>query len=602
MFRASVIQQTNLFIAPESTANVSELKPKEQECFSLLQKCKSMDEFKQAHARTIKLGLERDARAAHELITACALSAWGSMDYARLIFDQINDPLPFDFNTMMRGYIDDSDPITALLLYKEMQERGAKPDAFTYPPLLRGCALLSALREGTQIHGHVFKFGFESDLFTQNSLINMYGKRGQIEHSSKVFDQMRHRSVASWSALIAAYARLGFWDECLGLFGTMSSEGWRADESTLVNVLCSCGHLGALDLGRSTHGFLMKTIYGHNVIAETSLIDMYIKCGRLTKGLSLFESMPKKNIVTYSVMISGLAMHGEGRMALQLFSDMITEGIKPDNVVYVGVLSACSHAGLIDEGLQCFDRLRFEHRITPTIQHYGCMVDLLGRAGMLDQAHELIRSMPMEPNDVVWRCLLSACKVHNNLELAESTSRHLFQLDPHNGGDYVLLSNIYARSLRWDAVAKIWTDMVRRGAVQTPGFSMVEVRRKLHRFVSQDMSHPKSYEVYEMLHQIGWQLRFEGYCPDTSQVLFDVDEEEKKRLLYGHSQKLAIAFALISTSQGSPIRVVKNLRMCNDCHDVTKMISKIFKREISVRDRNRFHHFRDGRCSCGDYW
>ncbi|XP_077234914.1 tetratricopeptide repeat (TPR)-like superfamily protein [Tasmannia lanceolata] len=602
MIRASVLHQPHLYLTPENPTQSSKLRVREQECSSLLQKCNSMDEFKQTHGRILKFGLGFDACTASNLIAACALSIWGSMDYASSILHKIDDPTQFTFNTMIRGYVKDSEPEAALFMYKAMQERDVKPDNFTYPSLLKGCAHMSALREGMQIHGHAFKFGLESDLYVQNSLINMYGKCGEIKHSCRVFEQMVQRSVASWSALIASHNSLGLWEECLDLFGKMSSEGWRADESTLVSLLSSCTHLGALDFGRCTHGYLIRNMRGPNVIVQTSLIDMYAKCGCLEKGLSIFENMPKKNLLSYSAMITGLAMHGEGRKALRVFSDMLGKGLKPDDIVYVGVLSACSHAGLVDEGLQCFNRMRFEHRMVPTVQHYGCLVDLMGRAGKLDEAYELIRNMPTEPNEVVWRCLLGACKVHHNLELGEEASRNLFQLDPNNVGDYMLLSNIYAKALRWDDVAKARINMVQRVSSQMPGFSTVEVKRKVHKFVSQDKSHPHSNQVYEMLHQMGWQLRFEGYTPDTTQVLFNVDEEEKRRLLGSHSQKLAIAFALIQTSQGLKIRIVKNLRMCNDCHTFTCLISMIFKRTITVRDRNRFHHFKEGRCSCGDYW
>eukprot|EP00262_Sarcandra_glabra_P020245 TRINITY_DN7972_c0_g2_i1.p1 TRINITY_DN7972_c0_g2~~TRINITY_DN7972_c0_g2_i1.p1 ORF type:complete len:600 (-),score=62.31 TRINITY_DN7972_c0_g2_i1:36-1835(-) len=598
MIRASVFHQTRL-ITHEKAARSFELKPIEEECSLLLHKCNSIHEFKKIHARILKFGFDRHAS---DLVAACALSVWGSMDYALSIFNQIDYPSTFTFNIMIKGYVNDGNPEAAVLLYKGMQERDVKPDNFTYPFVLKSCTYLSALREGIQIHGHVFKFGFDSDVFVQNSLINMYGKCGEIDLSWRVFELMDQRGVASWSALIAAHNRLGLWGECLWLFCGMGIEGWRADESTLASVLSSCTHLGALDPGRCTHCYMLRNISGLNVIIETSLIDMYVKCGNIESGLSVFERMTTKNILSYSVMISGLAMHGRGKEALRVFSDMLKERLKPDNVVYVGVLSACSHAGLVDEGLQCFDRMRFEHQIMATIQHYGCMVDLMGRAGMLDEAYGLIKSMPMEPNDAVWRCLLSACKLHRNLKLGEVACRNLFQLARDNPGDYVLLSNIYAQALRWEDAAKIRTDMVENCLLQMPGFSMVEVNRKVHKFVSQDKSHTQSDAVYDMLHQIGWQLKFEGYTPDTSQVLFDVEEEEKQRLLHGHSQKLAIAFALINTKERSAIRIIRNLRMCNDCHTCTRMISKIFEREIIVRDRNRFHHFKEGMCSCGDYW
>ncbi|KAL0312423.1 UNVERIFIED_CONTAM: Pentatricopeptide repeat-containing protein [Sesamum radiatum] len=383
----------------------------------------------------------------------------------------------------------------------------------------------------------------------------------------------------------------------------MNCEGcWRAEESTLVSVVSACAHLGALYLGRSTHGYLLRNLSGFNVAVQTSLIDMYIRCGSLDKGMSLFQRMARKNRKSYTVVVSGLANHGRGEEALHVFEQMLGEGLEPDDVVYVGVLSACSHAGLVKKGMRCFDRMRFEHCIEPTIQHYGCMVDLMGRAGMIDEAFELIKSMPMGPNDVIWRSLLSSCKVHQNVELGEIAAEHLFQLKTQNAGDYLMLSNIYAEAGRWQDVSTTRVKMACMGLGQVPGSSSVEVKRKVHKFLSNDKSHPQCYEIYEMLHQMEWQLKFEGYSPDTSQVLLDVDEEEKKQRLSSHSQKLAIAFSLIHASQGSPIRIARNVRMCSDCHTYSKLISVIYEREIIVRDRNVFHHFRDGTCSCKDYW
>ncbi|CAK7356050.1 unnamed protein product [Dovyalis caffra] len=562
-----------------------------------------MEEFKQAHAQVLKCGFFWNSFCASNLVATCALSDWGSMDYARSIFRQIDQPGTFEFNTMIRGYVNVMNLQNALFLYCEMLERGIESDNFTSPALLKACARLRSIEEGMQIHGHIFKLGLEGDLFVQNSLINMYGKCGKIELSCSVFEQMDRRDVASWSAIVAAHASSGMWSDCLSVFGEMSREGsCRPEESILVSVLSACTHLGALDLGRCTHVSLLRNIREMNVTVQTSLIDMYVKCGLIEKGLSLFQRMVKKNQLSYSVMITGLAMHGRGREALQVFSDMLEEGLEPDDVVCLGVLSACTHAGLVDEGQRCFNRMKLEHGIEPTIQHYGCMVDLMGRAGMLNEALELIRSMPIQPNDVVWRSLLSACRVHQNLKIGEIAAKSLGELNSSNPGDYVLLSNMYARAQRWEDVAKIRTEMIRKGLTQTPGFSLVEVERKIYKFVSQDMSHPQCEGTYEMIHQMEWQLKFEGYSPDTSQVLFDVDEEEKRQRLKAHSQKLAMAFALIHTSQGTPIRIARNLRMCNDCHTYTKLISIIYQREITVRDRNRFHHFKDGRCSCENYW
>ncbi|KAK8983239.1 hypothetical protein V6N11_057988 [Hibiscus sabdariffa] len=586
MAGTSVLQRTNFFSPPADPPQSSDLnlRLKEQHCLSLLKSCKNLEEFKQAHAQIVKWGFFWNSFSASNLVAACALSDWGSMDYACSIFRQIDDPGTFEFNTMIRAYVKDMNFGEALAFYCEMLERGAEPDNFTYPALFKACAWLKAKEEGMQIHGHAFKLGFENDVYVQNSLINMYGKCGQIEHASAVFEQMDEKSVASWSAIIAAYAGLGMWSECLMVFGNMSGEGcWRPEESTLVTLLSACTHLSALDLGKCTHGALLRNISELNVIVQTSLIDMYVKCGCLEKGLSLFHRMAERNQMSYTVMISGLAMHGHGEEALRIYSMMLEEGLEPDDVVYVGVLSACSHAGLVNEGFECFARMESEHRIEPTVQHYGCMVDLMGKAGMINEALEFINSMPIKPNDVVWRSLLGACRVRCNLEIGEIAAKHLFQLNSQNPGDYVILSNMYAQAEKWSEVAKIRMEMARKGLNQVPGFSLVEVGGIIHKFVSQDTSHPRCKSIYDMIHQMEWQLKFEGYTPDTSQVLLDVNEEEKIQRSKGHSQKLAIAFALIHTSKGTPIRIATNLRMCNDCHTYTKLISIIYEREITVR-------------------
>ncbi|GMQ04150.1 hypothetical protein CsSME_00049671 [Camellia sinensis var. sinensis] len=599
------VHQTHFLIPQEDhpQSPESNFRLREQECVSLIKKCKNLEEFKQAHAQILKFGMFWSSFCASNLVATCALSDWGSMDYASSIFQQIDEPGSFAFNHMIRGHVKDMNLEEALLMYDEMLELGVEPDNFTYPTLLKACADLPALEEGMQIHGHSFKLGFEDDVFVQNSLINMYGKCGEIGLSCAVFEKMEQRTVASWSALIAAHANLGLWCECLEIFGEMSREGcWRVEESVLVNVLSACTHLGALDLGRCTQGSLIRNMSGLNVILETTLIDMLAKCGSLDKGLFLFQRMAKKNKMSYSVMISGLAMHGHGREALKVFSEMLEQRLEPDDVVYVGVLIACSHAGLVEEGLQCFERMKSEHGIVPTVQHYGCIVDLLGRAGKLNEAYEFIKNMPMEPNDILWRTLLSACKVHQNVEMGKIAARELFSLNLNNASDYVVMSNMYAQAQMWHEVAKIRKEMVSKGLTQIPGFSLVEVKRTVYKFVSQDKSYPQCQGIYEMIHQMEWQLRFEGYSPDTSQVLLGVDEEERRQRLSSHSQKLAIAFSLIHTSQGSRVRIVKNIRMCSDCHTYTKFISTVYEREIIVRDRNRFHRFKDGSCSCRDYW
>ncbi|CAI9089966.1 OLC1v1024624C1 [Oldenlandia corymbosa var. corymbosa] len=601
-----VLYQNHFMLPQEDSPKSPEIdfRLKEQECISLMKGCNSLEEFKQVHAQIIKLGLIWSSFCASNLVATCALSDWGSMDYACSIFSDIDDPGTFDFNTIMRGCIQELSLEEALFLYIEMLERGVEPDNFTYPALLKACALLTAIEEGMQVHGHVFKLGLQDDLYVQNSLINMYGKCRKIRSSCLIFEQMDQKSIGSWSALISAHANLGMWSECLKLFRDMNSEGfWRAEESVMVSVLSACSHLGALDFGRSVHCNLLRNLSGLNVIVQTSLIDMYVRCGCIEKGLYLFDRMEGKNQMSYSVMISGLALHGRGDEALKVFSKMLDEQLEPDDVVYVGVLSACSRSGLVQEGLEFFERMRLEHQIEPTLEHYGCMVDLMGKAGMLSAAFDLIKSMPMKPNDVVWRSLLSACKVHSNVELAEVAAKNLFQQNCQTASDYLTLSNLYAKAQKWQDAACARAELAdNEGLNQEPGYCSVEVQRKVYKFLSQDKFYTKCEGVREMLREMEWQLKFEGYSADTSQVLLDVDEEEKRKILGCHSQKLSIAFALIHTSQHSPIRIVRNVKMCSDCHTYTKFISTIYEREITVRDRNRFHHFKNGTCSCKDYW
>lgn len=584
---------------------VNSFRAKEQECLYLLKRCNNIEEFKQVHAKFIKLSLFSSSPfSASSVLATCAHSGWeNSMNYAASIFRGIDDPCTFDYNTMIRGYVNETSFEEALCVYSEMVEEGVEPDNFTYPFVLKACTRLKSVREGKQIHGHVFKLGFEADVFVQNSLINMYGRCGEMTLSSAVFERMESKTAASWSSMVSARAGVGMWSDCLMLFREMCREtGLKAEESGMVSALSACANTGALDLGMSIHAYLLRNINELNIAVKTSLVDMYAKCGCLDKALRIFKKMESRNSLTYSAMISGLALHGEGEAALRMFSEMIEQGIESDHVVYVSVLNACSHSGLIKEGRRVFEDMLKEGKVEPTAEHYGCLVDLLGRAGLLEEALETIQNMAVEQNDVVWRSFLSSCRVHENVELGKVAARELIKLSSHNPGDYLVISNMYAQAQMWEDVARVRTEMANKGLKQTPGFSIVEVKGKTHRFVSQDRFHPQCKKIYKMLHQMEWQLKFEGYTPDVTQVLLNVDEEEKRERLKGHSLKVALAFALLYTPPGSIIRIARNLRMCSDCHTYTKKISMIYEREIVVRDRNRFHLFKGGTCSCKDYW
>nr|GME02137.1 putative pentatricopeptide repeat-containing protein At3g08820 [Ipomoea batatas] len=316
----------------------------------------------------------------------------------------------------------------------------------------------------------------------------------------------------------------------------------------------------------------------------------------------VFKEMKVKDRVVWNSVMSGLAMHGHVRSAFACFGQLEKHGINPDGNTFMALLCACTHAGLVNDGRQYFDSMTRLYFLNLDIQHYGCMVDLLGRAGRLEEAHSLIKGMAMEPNAIIWGALLGGCRLHRDTKLAEHVLKQLIELEPWNSGNYVLLSNIYSADHKWDDSEKIRSAMNERKIQKIPAYSWIEVDGKVHEFLVGDKYHPMSDKIHAKLSELNKKLREAGYVPKTEYVLFDIEEEEKEHFVGCHSEKLAVAFGLISTKPNDVIRVIKNLRICGDCHTAIKLISKIMCREIIVRDTNRFHCFIDGSCSCRDYW
>ncbi|KHN47346.1 Pentatricopeptide repeat-containing protein [Glycine soja] len=413
---------------------------------------------------------------------------------------------------------------------------------------------------------------------------------------------MKERDLVAWNSMINGFALNGRPNEALTLFREMSVEGVEPDGFTVVSLLSASAELGALELGRRVHVYLLKVGLSKNSHVTNSLLDLYAKCGAIREAQRVFSEMSERNAVSWTSLIVGLAVNGFGEEALELFKEMEGQGLVPSEITFVGVLYACSHCGMLDEGFEYFRRMKEECGIIPRIEHYGCMVDLLSRAGLVKQAYEYIQNMPVQPNAVIWRTLLGACTIHGHLGLGEIARSHLLNLEPKHSGDYVLLSNLYASERRWSDVQVIRRSMLKDGVKKTPGYSLVELGNRVYEFTMGDRSHPQSQDVYALLEKITELLKLEGYVPHTANVLADIEEEEKEQALSYHSEKVAIAFMLLNTPPGTPIRVMKNLRVCADCHMAIKLIAKIYDREIVIRDRSRFHHFRGGSCSCKDYW
>nr|GLL39389.1 pentatricopeptide repeat-containing protein At5g66520-like [Ipomoea trifida] len=472
------------------------------------------------------------------------------------------------------------------------------PNNFTFPPLIRCCCIANAIGEGKQVHGHVIKFGFGSDGFSQNNLIHMYVNFNCLEEARRVFDRLPEKNSVCWNAMIASYVKNDCFYEAFALFQRMRAKGVTIDKFVAASILSACTGLGALKQGEWIHDYIKKSdIYVDPKLA-TTIIDMYCKCGCLDKAFDFFNGLPVKGISSWNCMIGGFAMHGKGEAAIKLLKEMEREKVVPDYITFVNVLSACSHSGLIEEGKYYFNYMTKTYGIEAGMEHYGCLVDMLGRAGLLEEARVVIEEMPISPDVGVLGALLGACRIHNNLDLGEDIGKKVIELEPHNSGRYVLLANLYANAGRWEDVAKVRKLMNDRGVKKPPGYSMVELGGVVDEFIAGGRSHPLAREIYGKVHEMLDRIRREGYEAETHEM----SEEGRENPVYYHSEKLAIGYGLLKTEAGETIRITKNLRVCRDCHQASKLISKVYNREIIVRDRNRFHHFKGGECSCNDYW
>ncbi|GLT51652.1 hypothetical protein SLA2020_250470 [Shorea laevis] len=620
--------------------------------FPQITRCKTMRDIQQVHAHFIKTGQIHDTLAAAEILRFCSLSTLRDVGYARKVFHQMREPNCFSWNTIIRSLAesDGDEPMEALLLFCEMLcDGGVIPNRFTFPSVLKACARTCSLEAGKQVHGMILKFGFGSDEFVASNLVRMYvmfgameiaqfllnkitveygsdskllrDKRrqegtivlwnvvidgyvrlGDLRAARELFDKMPQRSVVSWNVMISGYAQNGYFKEAMEMFRLMQMEEVCPNYVTLVSVLPAISGLGALELGKWVHLYAERNGIEIDDVLGSALIDMYSKSGSIEKALQVFGVIPKPNAITWNAIIGGLAMHGCVKDALDFFSRMEQASITPSDVVYIVILSACSHAGLVEGGHWFFNHMANVHGFEPRIEHYGCMVDLLGRAGLLEEAEELILNMPIKPDDVIWKALLGACKIHGNVEMGNRIAKILMDMAPRDSGAYVALSNMYASLGDWEAVAKLRLKMKEMDIRKDPGCSWIELDGVIHEFLVEDDSHPRAKEIHLMLKEISEQLRLEGYKPKTTEVLLNMDDEDKESALCYHSEKIAIAFGLISTTPEAPLKVVKNLRICGDCHSSMKIISKVYERKIIVRDRRRFHHFEHGSCSCMDYW
>jgi pentatricopeptide repeat protein len=487
----------------------------------------------------LKLGFDSDIYVHNAVIHM--LVSRGELEVARKVFDEgcVRDLV--SWNSLINGYVRSGLACEALRLYRELEVERVEPDEITMIGVISSCAQLENLNLGREFHRYIEENGLNLTVPLSNVLMDMYMKCGNLEEAQAMFDSMAKRTIVSWTTMIVGYAKLGFlgiarelfyqmpekdvvpWNaiiggyvqakrskEALSLFHEMQASNTNPDEVTMVNCLSACSQLGALDVGIWIHRYIEKHNLFLNVALGTALVDMYAKCGNITKALQVFQEVPQRNSMTWTAVICGLALHGTAHDALSYFSEMIDIGLVPDEITFLGVLSACCHGGLVEEGRKYFAQMSSKFNISPKLKHYSCMVDLLGRAGLLEEAEELINSMPMEADAVVWGALFFACRTHGNVMMGEMAALKLLELDPNDSGIYVLLANMYGEANMWEEARNVRKMMMERGVEKTPGCSSIEVNGIVNEFIVRDNSHPECRQIYECLVQLTRQSELVG--------------------------------------------------------------------------------------------
>lgn len=523
-------------------------------------------------------------------------------------------------------------PKVALQAFWDMILSGVKPNAMTLSSVIPSCTRLKYLNSGRQIHGLALKSGMGENQYVSSALVDMYSSCSSIKDAELVFIDMPQPDIVSWNVIISAYFLNGETEKALGTFQHMRNRGVKLDsvswnsvisgcadngkakealeflremqlqrckpnQITVTSALAACTVLEAWRGGDEIHAFITRHYFMEEMEVSTALILLYAKSGDLETSTQIFNRMPYRDTIAWNTIIIANSMHGRGDKAISFFNEMVSSGVKPNSVTFTGVLSGCSHSKMVDEGLSIFHSI-----VEPDEEHYSCMVDVLSRGGCLVEAYDFIQKMPTEPSAAAWGALLGGCRVYKNVELGKIAAKRLFEIERDNPGNYVLLFNILVTAKLWEEASEVRRLMRDRGIRKLPGCSWIRVNNRVHTFVVGDKNSDRSRELYKFLDEVRAKMKLEGFYPKTEFVLQDLDGEEEEDSLCNHSEKLAVAFGILNLRGESCIRVYKNLRICGDCHNTIKFMAKSIGIQIIVRDSLRFHHFREGLCSCRDFW
>ncbi|XP_028803594.1 putative pentatricopeptide repeat-containing protein At3g01580 [Neltuma alba] len=482
---------------------------------SAVSACAKLSDFKRGssiHGYVIRRGFTMKLALVNSFLNLFAKT--GAIKIAANLFKEMPNKDIISWSTMVACYANNGAGNNALDLFNEMIDKGVEPNSVTVVSALRACASTSNLEVGIQIHKLAVDKGFELDLSVSTALIDMYMKCYSPENAISIFRRMPKKDVVAWAALISGYAQIGMAHISMEVFCNMLSHGTRPDAVAIVKILTASSELGILQQAACLHGFVLKSGFNGNVFIGAALVELYAKSGSIYNANKVFKVMIDRDVVAWSSIIAAYGLHGQGEEALKLFNHMVNiSDLKPNNITFLSILSACSHAGLVEEGLKMFDMMLNKYQLKPQSEHYGIMVDLLGRMGELDRAMDIINHMPMPAGPHVWGALLGASRIHQNLKMGEIAATNLFSLDPNHAGYFILLSNIYAGEKNWHNAARLRTLIKENRLKKIVGQSMVEVKNEVHSFVTSDKLHAESDQIYDVLRKLEGKLREEGHAP-----------------------------------------------------------------------------------------
>ncbi|KAI9117810.1 hypothetical protein K1719_011225 [Acacia pycnantha] len=591
---------------------------------------------KQVHAHAIKAGLESNLSVGNTLVgfyTKCgtlddvvslfermtvrdvitwtemvtAYMKFGLVDSALRIFGEMPEKNPVSFNALLSGFCQNGEGLKALQLFVKMVEHRVELTDFSLTSIISACSLLADYRVSKQIHGFVLKFGFGPNVCIEAALLDMYTRCGRMEDARKMFSrwQLKEGRSVAWTSMLCGYARNGQPDEAISLIHQSQLEGtMMMDEIAFSSMLGLCGVIGCHELGKQIHCHVIKLGFEFDVGVGNAVISMFFKCWNVDDAIKMFHNMPKTDIVSWNALITGHILYRLGDRALEIWSNMQKEGIRPDEITFVLVISAyrLSNLNLVDDCRDLFHSMRTVYGIEPTSEHYAAFISVLGYWGLLEEAEEIINKMPFEPTASVWRTLLDSCRLRKNTIIGKRVAKQIISLKPKDPSTYVLIANLYSASGRWHCSEEIRENMREDGFRKHPARSWIISQKKMHSFYARDRSHPQAKDIYRGLEILIMECMKVGYVPDTSFVLHEVEEFQKKEFLFHHSAKLAATYGLLTSKHGKPVRIVKNILLCGDCHTFLKFVSIVTKRDIFLRDSSGFHYFSGGLCSCKDYW